>query len=122
MNRTANDVKRDTMHTCKLLWFAIVALLWIVPGSNVHAQTPSGTLSGFVTFEDGTPASGARVVWHSLDATEGFGGNLFGENKVVCAKDGSFKCERLPKGPFRLDVTARPVDCLLYTSPSPRDS
>lgn len=76
---------------------------------GTQERTPSGKVSGIVTFEDGAPATGAIVEWRSLDAIEGMLPDLLHENRVVCGKDGSFACTKMRKGPYRLEVLARPA-------------
>ena len=85
-------------------------------------DTPPHRIAGVVTGTDGRPVANARIsLW-----------NAFSPDRLaqsVSDKDGRFALETMDAGEFIVSVVAanyraaaRVVSCLLYTSPSPRDS
>ncbi len=93
------------MFPTKLVRIATVVFLWAFVPANANA---AGSIAGQVTLEDGSPAAGAIVEWRSLDATEGLMPSLLHDDRAVCGKDGSFRFEKMRKGPYRVQATARP--------------
>jgi uncharacterized GH25 family protein len=96
------------MKSLALLGCVVLALLgfaWSSPAAPVGAP-----VHGRVTFEDGTPAAGARVKWLSLDVVDGALPFKNRENEMVCGADGAFRFEKMKKGPFRLEATALPAN------------
>lgn len=94
------------------LSLVIHATLAFVLGALCTPVTPaslaaSGSIRGTVVWEDGTPAAGATIRWRSLNPDDVFELDVLDERKVSSSKTGTFEVEKLAKGPFRLEVTAR---------------
>ena len=80
---------------------------------SAHAQAIlEGKMTGTVTSEDGALLPGATVEISS-PALLGAG------RTTTTSARGTYVFLNLPVGTYRVNVTR---DCLLYTSPSPRDS
>lgn len=94
------------MRALALIGIVVLAVFCFVWHSS--AAPVVDTIYGKVTFEDGTSPLAARVKWLSLDPVDGLKPVPNRENEMVCP-NGAFKFEKMPKGPFRFEATARPA-------------
>ena len=93
------------------LWVLLLALT-VLAVPALRAQSTTGAIEGVVK-----DASGAVLPGATVEAT-----GPAGVVRAVSDDQGEYRFPRLLPGRYKVTATLSGFSCLLYTSPSPRDS